>query len=347
MAELSKVAFLMLITNVLSQNGKARNVTLSPGCEHVLVPEETILQTFKQSIIFCSLQCVQDNKCLSIQYKYKDKRCTLSNHTVAFGCRNLTIDFDVYHFEEPCLNGGYLNASGRCKCVDGWIGMRCEKLMTNCVEGVPYGHELGLYHAHPVGAAAPVRVFCSIAGRIAVVRRLTVNVVTDFNRTWADYKKGFGRLPNEMWLGLDNLHYLTRQLRYRLITYIWIKNNTWFRGQHLNFMVSGEQSNYVMNYSRAMYNVNNTLGDSMADMNGQPFSTYDRDNDNATDRNCAAEYGGGYWFNACGQCNPTGPIIRPDTGYRLNVTNEIFWTDHLGDLAPFRIYQFLYYDGKW
>ncbi|XP_055959225.1 fibrinogen beta chain-like [Patella vulgata] len=43
----------------------------------------------------------------------------------------------------------------------------------------------------------------------------------------------------------------------------------------------------------------------------QPFSTYDQDNDNDAIRNCAAEHGGGYWYNACGRCNPTGPLTQP------------------------------------
>ncbi|ESP00849.1 hypothetical protein LOTGIDRAFT_97479, partial [Lottia gigantea] len=129
----------------------------------------------------------------------------------------------------------------------------------------------------------------------------------NFNRSFQDYKDGFGKFFTEMWLGLDKIHYLTKDLPYVLSSYVFDKNNTRYRSRQAGFRIGNESTGYKMTFEYSVNNrVNDTLGDCLDELKGQPFSTYDKDNDNATGRNCAAEYHGGYWFNACSSCNPTG-----------------------------------------
>jgi hypothetical protein len=38
----------------------------------------------------------------------------------------------------------------------------------------------------------------------------------NFYRDWSEYKRGFGNKAGEYWLGLDNMHMMTSQRKYRL-----------------------------------------------------------------------------------------------------------------------------------
>ncbi|KAH8253039.1 hypothetical protein KR032_003255, partial [Drosophila birchii] len=42
-----------------------------------------------------------------------------------------------------------------------------------------------------------------------------------------------------------------------------------------------------------------TAGDSLTYHKGQAFSTFDRDNDDYVERNCAQYYLGAWWFKSC------------------------------------------------
>lgn len=61
-----------------------------------------------------------------------------------------------------------------------------------------------------------------------------------------------------------------------------------------------------------------------SDLRGMSFSTFDQDNDLFTALNCAAWFGGGWWFNACHLAFLNGPSIywSPDfvNGGFLNQT---------------------------
>ena len=57
---------------------------------------------------------------------------------------------------------------------------------------------------------ADLSVFCDLStdntGWIVIQRR--VDGTTDFDRNWAEYKKGFGDINGNYWMGLDNMHLL-------------------------------------------------------------------------------------------------------------------------------------------
>ena len=88
----------------------------------------------------------------------------------------------------------------------------------NCAELYKSGDRMsGVYTIDPDGLGA-FDVFCdqTTAGGGWTVFQKRLDGSVDFYRGWADYRRGFGNLNGEFWLGLDKLHRLTNSGRYKL-----------------------------------------------------------------------------------------------------------------------------------
>ena len=74
----------------------------------------------------------------------------------------------------------------------------------------------------------------------------------DFFRGWNDYKRGFGNLNGEFWLGLDKIHRLTVSSGYKLrVDLEYIHGKTSF-AEYSSFLVKSERAKYQLslgNYS--------------------------------------------------------------------------------------------------
>ncbi|GLD51303.1 angiopoietin-related protein 3-like protein [Lates japonicus] len=63
----------------------------------------------------------------------------------------------------------------------------------------------------------------------------------------------------------------------------------------------------------------------MTNHTGMMFSTKDRDNDNHQEFNCANNYTGGWWFNACGDTNLNGRYFQMRPKGRSERRRGIQW----------------------
>jgi len=119
-----------------------------------------------------------------------------------------------------------------------------------------------------------------------------------FNRSWAEFKVGFGDPSGNYWLGNELLSQLTANNRYKLKFDLQSRNTShWYYAEYSTFRVLTEAYNYKLQVAGYSGNAgHDAFGSDWH--NGMMFSTYDRDND-PTSTNCAASRGGGFWYSAC------------------------------------------------
>jgi len=122
-----------------------------------------------------------------------------------------------------------------------------------------------------------------------------------FNRSWAEYKVGFGDPSGNYWLGNDLLNQLTANYRYKLRFDLQQRDTgNWYYAEYSRFRVLSEADNYTLLEGGFS---GNASSDPFGYHNGEQFTTIERDNDQYSSRNCAALYGGGFWWWNCGSCN--------------------------------------------
>ncbi|XP_078702580.1 fibrinogen-like protein 1 [Branchiostoma floridae x Branchiostoma belcheri] len=118
-----------------------------------------------------------------------------------------------------------------------------------------------------------------------------------FNRTWEEYKRGFGNKNGEYWLGNENIHLLTSQKNFTLRVDFDDWEGETRHATYSTFWLSGKWDHYRLRISGYSGNA----GDSMARNNGKRFSTVDRDNDADLGGSCSqVRAQAGWWFGECG-----------------------------------------------
>uniref|UniRef100_A0AAY4BFC1 Fibrinogen C-terminal domain-containing protein n=1 Tax=Denticeps clupeoides TaxID=299321 RepID=A0AAY4BFC1_9TELE len=168
----------------------------------------------------------------------------------------------------------------------------------------------GVYSIYPGGPISPLQVYCDMetdgGGWTVFQKRLDGSV--NFYRPWDHYKKGFGNVNGEFWLGLDNIVLLTLRKKNELRVDMEDWEGTKVYAQYSSFSVDQEALGYALHLDGF---VDGGAGDALKNHNGMKFSTYDKDQD-TWDNNCARHFMGGFWFLNCHDANPNGLFI-PDS----------------------------------
>ncbi|KAI8042475.1 hypothetical protein M5D96_003788 [Drosophila gunungcola] len=149
----------------------------------------------------------------------------------------------------------------------------------------------------PGYSAYPFEVTCdqeSHGGGWTVILRRS-DGSQDFFLEWKDYKKGFGRLDNEFFIGLDKMHALTAEKPQELLVLLEDFNGNQAYVLYDNFSVGPESNNYTL---ESVGSFSGDAGDSLTYHLNSQFSTKDRDN-GITKGGCAKYAKGAWWYYNC------------------------------------------------
>ncbi|KAK8746094.1 hypothetical protein OTU49_017257, partial [Cherax quadricarinatus] len=193
----------------------------------------------------------------------------------------------------------------------------------DCADLLILGAEVsGVYDIYPFTCRCSnkVQVYCDMdtdgGGWTVYLNRNTQSQREDFNRSWSEYKIGFGDRHGEYWLGTETLHALTTSRNYDMRLDIILSTGIPQYTVWHNFKVGSEDTKYRLSwgiFSSLDYSLTRNC---LYYANGRSFSTYDVDED-AYSGNCAAQRGGGWWYYDCQQFNPT------NSGQHLEGKNDI------------------------
>lgn len=177
----------------------------------------------------------------------------------------------------------------------------------------------GIYTIQPSGFRRPFKVYCEMRkdGGWTVIQRRSSGKVS-FDRNWKEYKRGFGNIQKEHWLGLAKIFALTKSKDHKstLRVDLWDFEGGSVYANYQNFHIGNEKTAYKLHVGK----YSGTAGDAIRgayagiDQNGYGFSTYDRDNDGCSPcifgdiavEDCSTNEGGGWWFSRCGSADLHG-----------------------------------------
>uniref|UniRef100_A0A0K0FDP2 Fibrinogen C-terminal domain-containing protein n=1 Tax=Strongyloides venezuelensis TaxID=75913 RepID=A0A0K0FDP2_STRVS len=172
------------------------------------------------------------------------------------------------------------------------------------------------------------------SGPYMVVQRRISSDVVFWDKTFEDYKLGFGNPTTNYWFGLEHLYQYQEYLRknsenkdYVLLLRIELRTNpcgsessscsqtnvpipTYFWHEY-KMKLGGLDDYYRLNIESIRGNLSTQNDYFVYINNGRKFTTVDVDNDDSSKTNCAQRYySGGWWYHQCSHTNLNG--IYPD-----------------------------------
>ncbi|KAG4071287.1 hypothetical protein HA402_003991 [Bradysia odoriphaga] len=178
----------------------------------------------------------------------------------------------------------------------------------DCEDALHKGFTIsGVYRIKPAASARPFSVWCDMdaEGGGWIVIQTRFDGLVDFERTWKEYRNGFGNVDSEHWLGNNFIRQITQnydyELRIELTGYLAYEFAT---VKYSPFQIGSEDEKYRLFIGKFSYG-GLPVPDKLLHHNGSVFSTVDSDKD-VRPNNCADYARGAWWYVNCYQSNLNG-----------------------------------------
>lgn len=182
---------------------------------------------------------------------------------------------------------------------------------SDCSEVLANGHNVsGVYTIHPKSRAVDcdsLEVYCDMdtdgGGWTVIQRRGNFgNGENYFVKNWQTYKKGFGNINKEFWLGNDNIHAITNQDSYSVRIDLKRLNGEERFALYDTFYIDDEEQNYRLHIRE----FSGTTNDAISNHHLSKFYTLDRPNYPTGRKEGDKMHKGGWWLNKYPSSNING-----------------------------------------
>lgn len=171
-----------------------------------------------------------------------------------------------------------------------------ESNAANCYDLFQMGYRKnGVYKIDPELNNQSVEAYCEMTkgGWTRISNRIDGGL---FNKSMIEYINGFGDINSNHWLGLENIRKLTNQQKMSVRIELFNSTDDFYMIEYDYFLVGPKNDHFKLAIGNKIYG---SLISKFHLHNGMKFSTYDQDNDLDSSRNCAENFGNGWWYLDC------------------------------------------------
>ncbi|XP_069840913.1 fibrinogen-like protein 1-like protein [Dendropsophus ebraccatus] len=173
----------------------------------------------------------------------------------------------------------------------------------DCEELYLLGHrQSGVYVIRPEGSPyLVVQCYMDDCGGWTVIQRNRYDTDITWSETWTAYQHGFGNIEQDHYLGNRFINLLTAQ-KWNKVRFLLVDSeNRTKMADYDSFYLTNATDKYRLRLGTYQGDAGDALTSGVLRNlhDNMRFSTFDDDNDRLYNTNCANEYGGGWWMDAC------------------------------------------------